>query len=56
MNDFKTSSSSKHNAVKYTKTHDDNKIATNSSNNESVRRVFNKDKYITLEVRTHLRI
>ncbi len=52
----KTSSSSKCNAIEYTKIHDDNKIITDSSDNNFVRRVFNKNKYITFEVKIHLRI
>jgi hypothetical protein len=55
MSDFKTSASSKRNAVEYTKIHNDNEIATDSSDNESVRRVFNKDRHVILEVKTHLK-
>jgi len=53
---FKTSASSKLSAVEYTKIHDDNKIATNSNNNEFVRKVFNEDKHVILKVKTHLKI
>jgi hypothetical protein len=56
MSDFKTSTSSKRSAVEHTKTHDDNEIATDSSNSESVKRVFNKDRHVTLEVRICLKI
>ncbi len=56
MSNFKTSSSSKCSAVEHTETHDDNKIATNSSDSDSVKRVFNEDRRVTLEVRTHLKI
>jgi len=56
MSNFKTSSSSKCSAVEHTETHDDNEIATNSSDSNSVKRVFNEDKRVTLEVRTHLKI
>ena len=56
MSNFKTSSSSKRSAVEHTKTHNDNEIATDSSDNDSVKKVFNKDKYVTLKVITHLRI
>jgi len=54
--DFKTSASSKRNAVEYIEIHDDNEIATDSSDSESVRRVFNEDRRVTLEVRIHLKI
>jgi len=54
--DFKTSASSKCNAVEYTKTHDDNEIATDSSDSKSVRRIFNEDRCIIFEVKTHLKI
>jgi hypothetical protein len=56
MSDFKTSASSKHNAVEHIEIHDDNEIATDSSNSESVRKIFNKDRCVTLEVRTRLKI
>jgi len=53
---FKTSSSSKRNAVEHTKIHNDNEIATNSSDSDSVKEIFNKDRRVTLEVITRLRI
>ena len=56
MSNFKTLSSLKRSAVEYTKTHDDNEIATDSSNSDFVRRVFNEDRRVTLKVITHLRI
>jgi hypothetical protein len=56
MSNFKTSSSSKRSAVEHTKTHNDNKIATNSSDSDFVKEVFNEDKYVTLKVINHLRI
>jgi len=56
MSNFKTSSLSKRSAVKYTKIHNDNKIATDLSDSDSVKEVFNEDRYITLEVIIHLRI
>ncbi len=56
MSNFKTSSSSKRSAVEYTKIHNDNEIATNLSDSDSVREVFNKDRRVTLEVIIRLRI
>jgi len=56
MNNFKTSSSSKRSAVEHTKTHDDNKIATDSSNSNFVKKVFNEDRHVILEVIIHLKI
>jgi hypothetical protein len=56
MSNFKTSSSLKHNAVEHTKIYDDNEIATDSSNSESVRRIFNEDRHVILEVKIHLKI
>ncbi len=56
MSNFKKSSSSKRSAVEHTKTHNDNEIATDSSDSDSVREVFNEDRRVTLEVITHLRI
>ncbi len=56
MSNFKTSSSSKRNAVEHTETHNDNEITTDLSDSNSVREVFNKDRRVTLEVITHLRI
>jgi len=56
MSNFKTSSSSKRSTVEHTETYDDNKITTDLSDSDSVRRVFNKDRRVTLEVKTHLRI
>jgi len=56
MSNFKTSSSSKRSAVEYTKIYDDNEIATDSSDSESVRKVFNEDRCVTFEVRTRLKI
>jgi len=56
MSNFKTSSSSKCSAVEYTKTHNDNEIATDSNDSDFVKEVFNKDRRVTLEVITHLRI
>jgi hypothetical protein len=56
MSNFKTSSSLKRSAVEHTETHNDNEIATDSSDSDSVREVFNKDRRVTLEVITHLRI
>jgi len=56
MSNFKTSSSSKCSAVKHTETYDNNEIATNLSDSDSVKRVFNEDRRVTLEVRTHLKI
>ncbi len=56
MSNFKTSSSSKRNAVEYTETYNDNKIATDSSDSDSVKEVFNKDRRVTLEVIIRLRI
>ncbi len=43
-------------AVEYTETHNDNEITTDSSDSDSVREVFNKDRRVTLEVIIHLRI
>ena len=56
MSNFKTSSSSKRSAVEHTEIHNDNKITTDSSNNDFVKEVFNKDRCIILEVITCLRI
>jgi len=56
MSNFKTLLSLKRSAVEYTKTHNDNEIATDSSDNDSVKEVFNKDRCVTLEVITHLKI
>ncbi len=56
MSNFKTSSLSKRSAVEHTETHNDNKIATDSSDSDSVREVFNKDRRVTLEVIIRLRI
>ncbi len=56
MSNFKTSSLSKRSAVEHTETHNDNKVATDSSDSDSVREVFNEDRRVTLKVITHLRI
>ncbi len=56
MSNFKTSSSLKHSAVEHTEIHNDNEIATDSSNNNSVKEVFNEDRCITLKVIIRLRI
>ena len=56
MSNFKTSSLSKRSAVEHTEIHNDNEITTDSSNNDSVKEVFNEDRRVTLEVVTHLRI
>jgi len=53
---FKTSSSSKRSAIEHTEIHNDNEIATDSSDNDSVREVFNEDRRVTLEVIIRLRI
>ena len=50
MSNFKTSSSSKRNAVEHIKIHNNNEIATDLSDSDSVREVFNKDRRVTLEV------
>ena len=56
MSNFKTSSSSKRSAVEHTETHNDNEITTDSSDNDSVKEVFNEDRCITLKVIIRLRI
>jgi len=56
MSNFKTSSSLKCNAVEYIKIHNDNEIATDSSDNDSVKEVFNKNRCITFEVIIRLKI
>ena len=56
MSNFKTSSSLKHSVVEHIETYNDNEIATDSSNSDSVKEVFNKDRRVTLEVITQLRI
>ncbi len=50
------SSLSKRSTVEHTEIHDDNKIATDSSDSDSVRRVFNKDRRVTFKVITRLKI
>ena len=56
MSNSKTSSLSKRSAVEHTKIHNDNEIATDSSDSDSVKEVFNKDRCVTLEVIIRLRI
>jgi len=56
MSNFKISSSSKRSTVEHTKIHNDNEIATDLSNNDSVKEVFNKDRCITFKVIIHLKI
>jgi len=56
MSNFKTSSSLKRSAVEHIETHNDNEIATDSSDSDFVKEVFNKDKRVTLKVITRLRI
>jgi len=56
MSNFKTSLSSKRSAVEHTETHNDNKIATDSSDSDFVKEVFNEDRHVTLEVIIRLRI
>ncbi len=56
MSNFKTLSSSKRSAVEYTEIHNDNEIITDSSDSDSVKEVFNKDRHVTLEVMICLRI
>ena len=53
---FKTSSSSKCSAVEHTEIHNDNEIATDSSDSDFVREIFNEDRRVILEVITRLRI
>ncbi len=48
MSNFKTSSSSKRSAVEHTEIHNDNEIATDSSDSDSVKKVFNKDSICNL--------
>ncbi len=56
MSNFKTSSLSKRSAVEHTEIHNDNEIATDSSDSDSVKKVFNEDKHVTFKVITCLRI
>ena len=56
MSNFKTLSSSKRSAVEYTEIHNDNEIITDSSDSDSVKEVFNKDRHVTLKVMICLRI
>ena len=55
MSNFKTLSLSKRSAVEHTEIYDDNKITTDLSDSDSVKKVFNKDRCVTLEVRIHLK-
>ncbi len=48
MSNFKTSSSLKRSAVEYTEIHNDNEIATDSSDSDSVKEVFNEDSICNL--------
>ncbi len=56
INNFKTLSSLKRSVVKYIKIHDNDEIVINLSDSDFMKRVFNEDKRITLEVRTRLKI
>ncbi len=56
MSNFKTSSLLKRSTVEYTKIHNDNKIATDLSDSDSVKEVFNKDRCVTFEVIIRLKI
>ncbi len=56
INNFKTSSSLKRSAVKYIKIHDNDEIVTDLSDSDFIRRVFNENRRVTLEVRIRLKI
>ncbi len=54
ISNFKTLSSLKRSVIKYIKTHDDDEIVINLSDSDFMRKVFNENRRVTLEVRTRL--
>ncbi len=56
INNFKILLSLKRSVVKHTETHDNDEIVINLSDSDFIKRIFNENRHVTLEVRTRLKI